>query len=117
MNPNIPITRNVYLTCNWQEMAEKALRTGNALVGLRIVVNSIKQEDCSSTGRLLQIQYRYPSPLKRSVRLDRPLFLSHLLLRSVPPPITPSNCWRAAPHPSANGNLADVQKDTDRQSR
>jgi len=67
----------------WQEMAENRLHLRNAFPVFGNMVMSGMQKTPSSTERFLQIQYRYPSPLKRSVLLDRPLF--SVLYKFLPP--------------------------------
>lgn len=65
-------------TGDWRKLADKRDSRGNVFARYGNLANVNEQATPSSTERYLQIQYRYPSPLKRSVRLGRPLF-------SVPP--------------------------------
>lgn len=61
-------------TGKWRISAEKCIPCGNEFAPFGNMARLIEQVAPSSTERHLQIQYRYPSPLKRSVRPDRPLF-------------------------------------------
>lgn len=58
----------------WQDLAENRLQIRNTFISFGNMLIWFLQAIPSSTECLLQIQYRYPSPLRRSVHPGRPPF-------------------------------------------